>query len=122
MKIKKLHLQACVPTILIGILVSMLVSSSFIFMTRQHAPQIVTVHLSDIINRYVKTLVQAKVPAETVRIHMHVFSKKLDEALKALAYQQHAIVLVSEAVATGAQDVTAELEKILKKGEPPHAL
>ena len=122
MKNLKAPFQVYIPVILISMIVTLATSSCITLLKNQNTTQIMTVHLSEMINHYVQSLVQAKVPSQQLKHQMQIFSKNLDDALKILAHQHHAIILVSEAVAAGQQDITVDLEKIMQKRQQNHGL
>lgn len=114
MQILKKKQNSHLPIVLISLVISLLIISTYHLVIRANAPHIMTVHLSDIINHRVKSLVQAKLPPEQLKKKMQIFAQQLDTTLKQLAYQHHAVILVSEAVASGAEDVTGEVENKLR--------
>lgn len=107
------------PLVLISLIVSLLVMGTYHFYAKAYAPQLVTVHLSEIINQRVKQFVQEKRPPEQLKVQMQGFAQQLDSALKNFSKQHHAVILVSEAVASGAEDVTGEVENKLRSRKAP---
>lgn len=103
------------PLVLISLIVSLLVMITYHFFVKAHAPRLVTVHLSDLINLRVKQFVKAKLPPEQLKNQMQIFARQLDISLKNLAREHHAVILVSEAVASGAEDVTGEMTSNLQQ-------
>lgn len=102
------------PLVLISLIVSFLVMGTYHFFVKAHAPQLLTVHLSEIINQRVKQFVQEKRPPQQLKVQMQGFAQQLDSVLKNLSKQHHAVIFVSEAVASGADDVTGEVERKLQ--------
>lgn len=101
-KIRKLLLQ-CLISLLTAILVGL-------FFHASHSPKIVTVDVSGMIQRFVKTTATTKLPPDQLKKRVDAFGEALDSALKTAAQDQGFILLPKEAVIAGTKDISGEVE------------
>ncbi len=80
---------------------------------------VVTVDVTSIINRFIKSEVTVKLPAEQKQRQVQLFGTLLENTLHNFANNKQVILLPREAVIAGAKDVSPEVEAQLKAQLPP---
>ncbi len=80
---------------------------------------VVTADVTGIINRFIKSEISAKLPAEQKQKQVQLFGTLLENTLHNFANNKQVILLPKEAVIAGAKDVTGQIEGRLKAQLPP---
>ncbi|HVV69607.1 MAG TPA: TrbI F-type domain-containing protein [Gammaproteobacteria bacterium] len=83
------------------------------------AKPIVTVDVSGMINRFIKSETAVKLPPEKMQKQVQAFGNTLENTLHTFARQKQVILLPKEAVIAGTKDVSLEIESRLKAKLPP---
>ena len=82
---------------------------------KSHKNTIATVHLTTLIQQQVKRLARTNMPQAEIKKRLILFANTLDKTIKQMAKEHNMIIMPSEAVIAGAEDVTPELAKRLEK-------
>lgn len=71
---------------------------------------IATVDVSGMINRFVKTTTDAKLPPDQLQKRVNAFGHALDSTLKKMVRERQLVLLPKEAVIAGAKDISRDVE------------
>ena len=72
---------------------------------------IATVDVTGMINRFIKSEVAAKLPAEQMQKQVQLFGNTLENTLHTIVREQQVILLPKEAVIAGAKDLSAQVNR-----------
>lgn len=108
-KIRRLLLQ-----LLMGMLgAALFLSLSWSFYLRNQPPQIATVDVTSMIQRFVETMADARLPKNQLQKRVNDFGQVLENTLKAVAEDKQLVLLPKEAVISGVKDISDEVERII---------
>lgn len=104
-KLQNILFSVTISQLIAGMLGAVMVLIAVHF-TEPHPRTIATVDITGIVNQFVKAQVKQNLPTKELQQRVNQFGHQLQITLNNIAQKRHVVLLVQEAVVSGAQDLT----------------